>query len=280
MKPKTITVEPSAEHPDILDVRDAMQHVMDFFDLHTDQGIPSVVWNLTFASVNSPFTVAGSPVDLRTNAAAFSLISPHVEKIERGFERIQAGEPLDADFPIEKRGVVARFLERNKNGIGLTKFNLWNGDNLELESTLVQRFLDVVQDTGDEEYDYFFATFARKEIGAIEGRITDLSTDYDEPAIKLKEHRTGREIQCRVSAEARNEIEDSLTAGDVWTHRRIRVRGTISYDATGKIVRIYDGRIAYIDPNEVSVADLKDANFTGGMPVYEYIDRLRENDFG
>lgn len=280
MKQKTITVEASAEHPDILDVRDAMQQVMDFFDLHTDQREPSVVWNLTFASVNSPFTVEGSPVDLRTNAAAFSLISPHVEKIERGFERMQAGEPLDADFPIEKREVARRFVERNKNGIGRTKFDLWNGDDLELEPELARRFLDVLQDTGDEEYDYFFATFARKEIGSIEGRIIDLSTDYDEPAIKLREQRTGREIQCRVSAEARNEIEDSLTAGDVWTHRRIRVRGTINYDATGKIVRMYDGRIAYIDPSEVSVADLKDENFTGGMPVYEYIDRLRENDFG
>ena len=133
---------------------------------------------------------------------------------------------------------------------------------------------------GDEEYDYLFATFARKEIGAIEGRIVDLSTDYDEPSIKLKEHRTGREIQCRISPEARDEIQNSLTAGDVWTHRRARVRGVINYDPNGKIVRVYEGRIAFINPDDTSVGDLHDPNFTGGLPAYEYLDNLRENEVG
>ena len=280
MKPMKITVEPSADHPGILDIRDAMQQVMDYFDLLTDQGESNIVWNLVFASTNSPFTAEGSPVDLRTSAPAFGQVRDHVARIERGLARIQAGEPLDEDFPAEKKSVAVRLLKRNLNGIGRTHFDIGDGGSFEIGPQMAERSLAAIQGDGDEEYDYLFATFARKEVGAIEGRIVDLSTDYEEPSIKLREHRTGREIQCRISAEARDEIENRLTAGDVWTHRRARVRGVINYDPNGKIVRVYDGRIAFIDPSDVSAKDLRDPEFTGGLPAYEYIDKLRENDFG
>lgn len=107
-----------------------------------------------------------------------------------------------------------------------------------------------------------------------------MSKDYDEPSIKIKEHRSGRDIQCRMSADALEEMRKSLTAGDVWDSRRARVRGLISYDPNGKIVRVYDGQIAFIDSRGAEISDLRDPEFTGGLPAYEYIDRLREGELG
>lgn len=280
MRPKKITVEPSADHPEILDIREAMQQVMDYFELLTDQGDSNVVWNLVFASTNSPFTAEGSPVDLRTNAPAFGQVKDHVAVIERGLAKVQAGEPLDGDFPMEKKRVAMRILKRNTNGIGKTRIEFDDGNSFEIVPEVAERSLAVMQSVGDEEYEYLFATFARKEVGSIEGRIVDLSTDYEEPSIKLKEHRTGREIRCRISSEARDEIENSLTVGDVWNHRRARIRGLINYDANGKIVRVFNSRIEYIDPKEVSTNDLRDPEFTGGLSAYEYLDKLRENELG
>lgn len=280
MKPKKITVEASPDHPDILDIRDAMQQVMDYFDLLTDRGQSDIVWNLVFASANSPFTAEGAPVDLRTNAPAYGQVRNHVAVIERGLARLQEGRPLDADFPAEKREIAKRILKRNLNGIGRTVIDLGDDAVYEIKPQQAERSLAAINGEDDEEYDYFFSTFSRKEIGSIEGRIIDLSTDYDEPSIKLKEHRSGREIQCRISSDARDEIENSLTAGDVWTHRRVRVRGIINYDPNGKIVRVYDGRIAFIETQDTKISDIHDADFTGGLPAYEYIDRLRENEFG
>lgn len=280
MKPRKITVEASEDHPEILDIRDAMQQVMDYFDLLTDQGQSNVVWNLVFASTNSPFTAEGAPVDLRTNAPAYGQVRDHVAIIERGLSRLQEGEPLDDDFPLEKRDVAKRILKRNLNGIGRTIINLEDDTFYEIRPRQAERSLAAINGEDDEEYDYLFSTFSRKEIGSIEGRIVDLSTDYDEPSIKLKEHRSGREIQCRISDEARDEIENSLTAGDVWTHRRARVRGVINYDPNGKIVRVYDSRIAFIESNDTSIGDIRDGDFTGGLPAYEYLDRLRENELG
>ncbi len=281
MKPKKITVTPSIEHPDILDVRDAMQQVIDYFDLLTDQENKFVVWNLTFASTNSPFTAEGAPVDLRTNATAYGLVMNHVEIIERGLSRIQAGEPLDDEFPNDKREIAVRMLKRNLNGIGSTKIGFDDeSPGVELDPIIAKRSLNVILGTGDDLYDYLFDSFAHKEVGSLEGRILDVGTDYDEPAFKLKEHRTGREIWCRVDQGARNEIEKKLTAGDVWDHRRVRVRGVLSYDLSGKIIRLYDGRITYINPEDVDIESLHDPDFTEGMAPYEYLDHLRDNEFG
>lgn len=234
MKPKKITVEASPDHPDIPDIRDAMQQVMDYFDLLTDRGQSEIVWNLVFASTNSPFTAEGAPIDLRTNAPAYGEVRDHVAVIERGLARLQEGRPLDADFPTEKREVAKRILKRNLNGIGRTVIGLGDDAVYEIKPQQAGRSLAVIDGEDDAEYDYLFSTFSRREFGSIEGRIIDLSTDYDEPSIKLREHRSGREIQCRISEDARDEIENSLTAGDVWTHRRARVRGIINNDPNGK----------------------------------------------
>lgn len=280
MKPRKITVEAPPDHPDVLDIKDAMQQVMDYFDLLTDQGQSDVVWNLVFASTNSPFTAEATPVDLRTNAPAFGQVQRYVAIIERGLARLQDGEPLDDDFPAEKREVAKRILKRNMNGIGRTVIDLGDDARYEIQPQQAERSLAAINGEDDEEYEYLFSTFSRKEFGSIEGRIVDLSTDYDEPSIKIREHRSGREIQCRISDDAREEIENSLTAGDVWTHRRARVRGVINYDPNGKIVRVYDGRIAFIEAKDVKISDIHDPDFTGGLPAYDYIDKLRENELG
>lgn len=281
MEPKKITVQASAEHPEVLDVRDAMRQVLDYFDLLTDQGMPTVVWNLTFASTNSPFTAEGTPVDLRTKAAAYGLVAAHVERVERGIRKMARGEPVDQDFPTEKREAAQRLLKRNLNGIGETRISVTGFDApVIIHRESARRALEMMQGTGDTVYDYLFGSFARKEVGSVEGRIVDLGTDYDEPKITLKEHRTGREIPCRISKDAHDEIAGMLTAGDVWQHRRVRVRGILNFDADGKLGRVFDGRISYITPKETKVSDLHDADFTGGLPAYEYLDRLREDRLG
>ncbi len=230
MKPKEITVEASPDRQGVLDIRDAMRQVMDYFELLTGRDQTHIVWNLVFASTNSPFTAKGAPIDIRTNAPAYGEVRDHVTAIKRGFARLQEGKPLDDDFPEEKRDITKQILKRNLNGIGRTAVDFGDNTVYEFGPRQAERSLAVIDGLDDEEYDYLFSTFSRKELGSIEGRIVDVGTDYDEPSIKLREHRSGREIQCRISTGARDEIETTLTAGDVWTHRRARVRGIVITD--------------------------------------------------
>ena len=280
MKSLRITVEPSAKHPDVLDIRDAMQQVLDFFDLLTDQTNENVVWNLTFASTNSPFVAEGAPVDLRTNSGAFSAIEKHVKTIERGFTKIAAGDPVDSDFPQEKLKVAQRMIERNLNGIGRTKFDFGNEENtVEIVPRTAQRSLQTIRGETDIFYEYLFSTFARREIGSIEGRIVDLGTHYEKPAVQVLEQISDRGVWCQVDERTLEEIENKITAGDVWKHRRVRVRGEISYDATGKIARVFDGRVSFISSKNVGIDDLYDPDFAENLQPYEYLEKLRENDF-
>ena len=167
MNSKKITVEASPDHPEILDIKDAMQQVMDYFDLLADQGQSDVVWNLVFASTNSPFTAEAIPVDLRTNAPAYDQVRDYVAVIERGLSRLQDGNPLDADFPAEKREVAKRFFKRNLNGIGCTTIEFGEGAVYKIEPQQAERSLAAINGVDDEEYEYLFSTFARKEFGTI-----------------------------------------------------------------------------------------------------------------
>ena len=280
MKTPRITIEPSPELPEVLDVRDAMNQVLDFFEILTDPGNSNIVWNLTFATTNSPFTVEGSPIDLRTEASAYSSVEPYVARIQRGFSRMKAGEPLNDDFPADKKGSAIKMMKRNLNGIGTTKITFFDQGSLVVFDRMVaERAIDVIQDDEDDLYDYLFSTFAHKEVGSLEGTITGVGTDYEEAALQLKDSRTRRDIWCRIDDEVRKGIEKRLTARDVWQHRRVRIRGNINYDPKGKIVRLYDGSLTFIDANEVGVEDIRDPDFTSGLAPYEYIDRLRENEF-
>ena len=280
MKALRIKVEPSAEHPDVLDIRDAMQQVLDFFDLMTDRTIEHVVWNLTFASTNSPFVAEGQPVDLRTNAGAFGAVEQHVQAMERAFNRMAEGEPLDSDFPTDKLRIVENFLERNIGGIGRTECDFGNDEPaVEFGPRIAERSLSAIRKETDALHNFLFATFARREHGSIEGRIVHLGMHYEKPAVHVLEHTSNREVWCQVDESALEELERRITAGDVWKHRRVRVRGQISYDTSGKIARVYDGSVFYLDSKEVTIKDLHDPDFTEGMLPYQYIETMRENDF-
>lgn len=280
MNPLRITVEPSAKHPDVLSIHDAMQQVLDFFDLLTDQDNANVVWNLTFASIQSPFVVEGAPVDLRTNTAAFSAVETHVRTIECAFNSIVAGDPLDRDFPVEQLKSTERFLERNTNGIGRTECTFGSdAPAVTIDPRIAERALTVIRREPDILHNYLFSTFARREVGSIQGQIVEIGTHYDKPAVHVCEHPTDRDIWCQVDERALGEIEKMITAGDVWQHRRVTVHGELSYDSSGQLVRVYEGRLTYIDAKYIDPEDLYDPEFTEGLPAHEYLDRLRENDF-
>ncbi len=286
-KPSKVTVEAPADHPEVLDVRDAMQQVMDFFDLLTDQEDGDVVWRLISASAKSPLTVECAPYNMKTNASAFSQVMGHVSRIQKGMASLQAGDPLDMSFPSEKIPTAVKMFKRSLNGIGRTRFDFGNETSVEIFPELAKRSLKILVFNDDyEESNYHLSSRKREALGSIDGRIVNLNTDRARPSIRVLEHSSGREINCVISEDLLPEIESSLTAGDAWKRRRVRVRGTISYDSDGRIVRLYDGRIPiedgriqFIEPKEVTIEDLHDPDFTGGLPAHEYLDKLRENNF-
>ena len=277
----TFTVEPSEAHHEILILQDAFQQAIDFFALLTDEADKHVVWKLEMASTNSPFTCQGEPVDVRTWAAASAHVEERVSIVERNFRRIAEGKDFDDAFPREKLEIARRMLRRNTNGVGLTKAIFSEGaDAVEVSQNTAKRYFENVLTPVESLHSYLFSRTSRSEIGSLEGRIVEIGTDYDTPALQIKEHKTGRAIWCRVSPEKAQEIGSEMKANDAWSHRRVHVRGTLNYDHDGSVLRVLNGIFTYIDVAPTDLDQLEDRDFTEGYSPSEYLDRLRENDFG
>ena len=244
----TFTVEPSEEHHDILTIQDAFQQAIDFFDLLTDEAEKNVLWKLEMASTNSPFTCQGEPIDARTFAGAHALVEERVDIIERNFRRIAEGMDFDETFPREKLAVAKRFLQRNTNGIGLSKAVFSDdAEAVEVSQTVAKQYFEDVAEPAESLHSYLFSRTSRREIGAVEGRITDIGSDYEYPALQLEVQNTNRRIWCRISPERAEELGTVMKAGDVWKRRRIRVHGTLNYDNDGSVLRVTNGTIDFID---------------------------------
>jgi len=277
----TFTVKPSAAHHDVLSIQDAFQQAIDFFDLLTNEAEGNVIWRLEMASTNTPFTCQGEPVDTRTWAAAHTLVEERVQAVEQNFVRLAEGKALDDSFPKEKVAVVRRMLERNRNGIGLSVARFSEeAEPVQISQDTANRCFGEVLAPVESLHSYLFPRTSRREVGSVEGRLVDIGTDYDEPALQLEEKNTGRRFWCRVSAATRDETGADMAAGDVWQHKRVRVRGTLNYDEQGKVIRVVGGAVVFIQPPEVDLDKIEDSEFTEGYPVNEYLDRLRENEFG
>jgi hypothetical protein len=131
-----------------------------------------------------------------------------------------------------------------------------------------------------ETYDLLDEDRARDEHGAIEGTLILVGFDYGQPAVKIQERTTRREVWCRVTEEERDKIAQTTDFRDVWDHRRVIVRGLIRYARNGEIIRIYAKSVARVGPQIVAVERLRDPEFTGGMTPRQYIDLFREGEIG
>jgi len=130
------------------------------------------------------------------------------------------------------------------------------------------------------EFGYLPADRERTEHGSVEGVLVDVGTDYNQPAIRIVERKSGREIACRVDQSVIDEIAQAASFRDVWEHRRVRVRGKIVFDQHGKVVRVYARSITQITPRTMTLRDIEDADFTGNLTTLDYIEKLREGTLG
>lgn len=277
----TFTVEPSEGHHDVLTIQDAFQQAIDFFDLLSDESDPHVVWKLEMASTNSPFTCQGEPVDTRTWAGAYDAVQPTLDVVDRNFQRIASGLDFDEAFPRSKLEIARRILKRNTNGIGKSTAQFFEkGPSRSIRQDDAVRYFDEVMAPVESLHSYLFSRTSRQERGSLTGRIVEIGTDYDSPAIRLEESNSERLVWCRIGKASAAELADQIRAGDAWEHKRVRVRGVLNYDNSGKPIRILDGSVSFLIENDVAIEDLEDESFTEGYSVSEYLDRLQENEFG
>jgi hypothetical protein len=267
-----ITVRPSGSHPDVLTIEDAMQQVLDVFEM-IDK-MPGVEWKLVNASTNSPLQVEAEAVSFEPSVDVTVVARAQKQQLARNLRQITRGEPpVDPDFKVH---VARKIMARNLNGVGTTEIEL-DSEPITVTPRVAKSALDVLANKPPTLFDI---VGARDEIGSVEGTLSDVGTHYNVPAAKILDTRTKKEVWCRLSDSLQGELQDKATYKDVWEHRRVLVSGRVKFDKNGDILYVVATDMRRIEPREVSLDALRDPDFTGGLPIGEYLDRFRDGTLG
>jgi hypothetical protein len=279
----TVIVRPSAAHPDLLSVQDAMRQVLDFFDLLTPetQDGSGLIWNLTLATTNSPLTVVGEAASLNPQVDVTVVARLQRQAVGEQLRSFTAGKRPPHAVSKRHRDTYRRIFNRNTNGIGRTDAILDVPDSpiLITPSTAVVGISALAEE--EREFDALVLDDrGREEIGSIEGQLLEVGTEYNQPAILVRERKTRAEIWCRVDAALKHKISEEGRYEDVWDRRRVIVRGRIYFDSSGAITRVRATSVSTIETRRMTLHDIKDTNFTSGLSVDQYLNRLREGEIG
>lgn len=269
-----IIVKPSAAHPNVLTIEDAMEQVLDIFKMI--DSVPGVEWNLKSASTNSPLTIEGEAVSFEPAVDVSVIARAQAQHLGEQVNQLVRGElPSDPKF---KNVPAKRVFERNLNGVGETIIEI--DDILEKPISITphtaRRAVDAILRKSSS--DLFSGVVAREEIGSIEGRLSDVGTHYNNPAVKIVTN--AGDVWCRLSDNLRAQFKDRTEYEDIWQHRRAIVRGRIRYRAESGIDYVLATDIRLIPEKVVPVDAIVDRNFTDGLSVGEYLDRFREGLLG
>jgi hypothetical protein len=260
-----------------------MRQVLDFFDLLTpeDQDGGGLVWNLSLASTNSPLTVVGEAASLDSSVDVSVIARVQRQMVADQLRSFTAGSRPTRAVSKKRRETYRRIFSRNTNGIGRTDAIL-DASSVPIQITPAAALMGMGALAKEErEFDALvLGDRCREEIGSIEGQLLDVGTDYNQPAILVRERKTGAEIWCRVDASVKHKISEETRFEDVWDRKRVIVRGRLSFDSAGSLIRVRATSVATVETRQMTVHDIKDAEFTGGLSVLDYLDRLREGDIG
>ena len=279
----TVTVQAPSEHPDVLDIRDALQQILDFFDmLSGDDDRDTLAWNITFASMNSPLTAEAEAVSINSDVDITPIANARISETSKYLSDLRAGARPSRNLTKRRRLAARKVFTRNTQAVGKTtvRFSLPTAPEVILTPASAQASLTASQLQELPEIKYLADDRERQEYGSIEGRIVDVSSDYNHPAIRIEERKSGREINCRVGQEVIDAIASATTLKDVWEHRRVRVRGLVSFDSSGQITRVYAKSVTPIMPRSMTLKDIEDKEFTSGLSTQDYLEKLREGELG
>ena len=280
-----ISVVESDDHPEGLEVRDALMQLLDTFALVTASA-PSddIRWCITDVRMNSPLTLITEAVPTRAGVDVILLARKQKIAASQNFAELASGSvPMAWSGPAIRARSMS-FLARSRNGIGDTRiaFGITDPNAVFDDTSEVISIDKTVAEAAQVRIDIDNppALPVKPQIGSVEGTLSGVETYRNKPAFRICERRTKTELWCVVANEHVARIVQHTSFNDVWKHTRVRVVGRITYNAEAQIQRIDATDVVRIQPRHIDIASIGDRNFTGGLGVVEYLERFREGSLG
>lgn len=285
-EPIRIVIHPSGADSDALTIADAMQQVLDMFELLSkaeatnEDSEATVVWQLVSASTNSPFTVEAMPISSNPEMAVDrQAIQAAIDWVD-GMEHVLKAESKASWIDERAEPILKRILLRNLNGIGRTDISI----SSDKPSTIIdhrsarrgQNFLERMA----AEAALMVEDLTRKEYGSVEGHVSGTTTWYGRPAFVMRARLSGDEIKCVLSPMAIETIGTEHNWKESWTGSRVLVTGVCHYDDKGRIKRIDAEQLTKIISKSVEISDLRDSSFSNGQSPAEHARKAWGDDNG
>lgn len=272
----TIIIHPSGMEQGSLTIADAMQQVLDAFDLLTkaqirEDGNVAVVWRLKRASTNSPFTVEATPEASDPSYPVGELARDAVMNFREGLDSVLHAKQKPLWMDSQAETVFRRILARNLNGIGETEiYSPPFKQPIKIDKHQARRADNFLELTAVQEREKI-GSLARIEYGSVEGHVTDATTWRDKPAFRMKVRVSGRELVCVLPDHVAKTIGRERNWQDVFTNQRVVVSGACHYNAQGILTRIEVDDVKLIEPGVVTAEELADPDFTSGRSAREHL---------
>jgi hypothetical protein len=278
-----LVIHPTVSDQENLTVGDAMQQVLDYFNLldKAAAGLggnaTNIIWELQSASANSPFTIEAKAVSRDPGQPVEEEAFASISLLADCFNRVLHGDRPPDWMDVDARTLLEGLLKRNSNGIRQTDFYFPGSvEPMIIEANSAKRAvasLNAKSIVGERED----IDMRHTEMGSIEGRITQLRSYNGKPAIWLKTHLEPKEIPCIfVDRDVCQLICATRNWEQVYENRRVLIPGVLFYDRNGRLSKVeISGKILDIDPIPVNYNELYDPDFSDGLSAEEHLNRLR-----
>lgn len=241
-----------------------MRQVLDTFKLLERTTMKPITWQLVEAKTNSP------PFSVTAIAEDEDVAAEQENEFMHGMSELKSGRMPSVWSDDDSRAIVDDLLARFSRG-ATVEFTTANHSAIRLEVQDAPNFEQAVNQPS------FDPARTKHQMGSIEGTLASVDFYYRKPAIRLVERKTLASIPCELTPELAKDFQSERIAA-VWNHRRVMVRGLIYYNKTGRVLRVVATEARLIDPREVSLEEIQDASFTGGLSSLEYLSTLRDGD--
>jgi len=279
-EPFRISVEASTGRKGVLDVHDALDQAADFFKILKGGNNKKVLFNIKTVARQNPLTMECVPHNATTLDIDYDIVEPNARAFHTLYRDISSGQTWNPDTPKVVRDATKRMLERNLNGIASTTCGLPHiGQSLEIKPESAKSSLRILALPPDPIYSCMYENRKRTELGSVEGTLMNIGTHDNRPSVKIWASNLKRSIWCQLAA-AELQKWEKMSACVVWSEKRVSVQGKIFYKKDGNLEKVIDGYVEIVEESDVSLEDLFDPDFTGGLSAREYLDKLREGDYG
>ena len=280
-KPFRISVEASTKQAGILDVHDALDQAADFFKILKGENDPKVFLDIKTVARQNPLTMECVPHNATTLDVDYDIVEPHARAFHTLYRDISSGKTWNPDTPKVVRDATERMLKRNLNGIASTTCRLAHIRRpLKIKPESAKSSLRILALPPDPIYHSMYGEQKRTELGSVEGTLINIGRHNNRPAVRIMASNSKRSIWCQLASTELQKWASLINAGLVWNEKRVSVQGKICFKKDGNLEKVLNGRVEIVEESDVSLNDLFDPDFTGGLPAREYLDKLHEGDYG